>query len=68
MIRRLAAADAAALVDELSELLRDAVFDGASIGFVLPLEPGEIETYWQTVLAALRDGSRSCSPRSRGRR
>ena len=58
MIRRLEAADAETRLDELSELLRDAVQGGASIGFVLPLQPGEIETYWQSVLAALRDRSR----------
>ena len=58
MIQRLEAPDAAPRLDELSELLLDAVEGGASIGFVLPLQPGEIETYWQSVLAAPRDGSR----------
>lgn len=58
MIRRLEAADAAARLDALAELWRDAILGGASIGFVLPLAPDEIETYWQSVLAALRDRSR----------
>jgi acetyltransferase len=58
VIRRLEVADAEAEFEALVLLLRDAVLGGASIGFVLPLAPDEIETYWQSVLAALRDGSR----------
>ena len=57
-IRRLEIADAEARQGELALLLRDAVQGGASIGFVLPFEPGEIEAYWRGVLAALREGGR----------
>jgi acetyltransferase len=58
MIRRLEAADAEARLAELSGLLRDAVLGGASIGFVLPLAPGELEAYWQDVLEAVRERGR----------
>jgi acetyltransferase len=58
VIRRLEAAEAEAQLEALGRLLRDAVLGGASIGFVLPLEPAEIEVYWQGALAALHDGSR----------
>ena len=53
MIRRLEAADAEARLEELALLLRDAVLGGASIGFVLPLAPDEIETYWRDALEAV---------------
>jgi ribosomal protein S18 acetylase RimI-like enzyme len=58
LIRRLDAGAAAARLEALAALLRDAVAGGASIGFVLPLGHGEIEAYWQSVLAAVGDGSR----------
>jgi acetyltransferase len=57
-IRRLEAAAAEVLQGELALLLRDAVEGGASIGFVLPFEPGEVEAYWRGVLAAVREGGR----------
>jgi hypothetical protein len=46
------------------ELLQDAVAGGASIGFVLPLERGEVEAYWQNVAADLRQGVSRCLPPS----
>jgi ribosomal protein S18 acetylase RimI-like enzyme len=58
MIRRLEAADAEARLEELALLLRDAVLGGASIGFVLPLAPAELEAYWREVLGAVRRGGR----------
>ena len=58
MIRRLEAADAEARLEELALLLRDAVLGGASIGFVLPLAPDELETYWRDVLEAVRGRGR----------
>jgi ribosomal protein S18 acetylase RimI-like enzyme len=58
MIRRLEAADAEARLEELALLLRDAVLGGASIGFVLPLTPSELEVYWRDVLEAVRRGGR----------
>jgi hypothetical protein len=39
-------------------LVQDAVEGGASIGFVLPLKRRELEAYWQSVVAAMRDGER----------
>src|SRR5712692_2919645 len=41
-----------------AELLEDAVDNGASIGFLTPLAPGEADAYWRTVVAAIRAGSR----------
>ncbi|MGE6343892.1 GNAT family N-acetyltransferase [Bacillus mycoides] len=38
-------------LEELSELLKTVVNDGASIGFLPPLEQKEATNYWQTVLA-----------------
>ncbi|PGX95614.1 GNAT family N-acetyltransferase [Bacillus cereus] len=38
-------------IEELSELLKTVVNDGASIGFLPPLEQEESKKYWQTVLA-----------------
>jgi ribosomal protein S18 acetylase RimI-like enzyme len=58
MIRRLAAADVEARLAELSALLHDAVLGGASIGFVPPLAPGELEAYWQDTLEAVRKRGR----------
>lgn len=37
-------------VEELSNLLKTVVNDGASIGFLPPLEQKESEKYWETVL------------------
>jgi acetyltransferase len=58
MIRRLEAADAEALLGKLSALLRDSILGGASIGFVLPLAPAELEAYWRDVLEAVRERGR----------
>ena len=41
-----------------AELLEDAVDNGASIGFLPPMAPGEADAYWRTVVAAIRAGSR----------
>ncbi|MGZ9586630.1 N-acetyltransferase family protein [Paenibacillus marinisediminis] len=38
-------------IEELSELLKIVVDDGASVGFLPPLELDEATKYWQTVLA-----------------
>lgn len=38
-------------IDELSELLIQVVEDGASIGFLPPLDPSDSTSYWQNVLA-----------------
>ena len=42
----------------LVALLRDAVESGASVGFLPPLMDAEAGSYWATVAAGLRDGSR----------
>lgn len=52
-------ADAAAReIPALASLLEDAVDSGASVGFLPPMPPGEAAGYWQTVVAALRNGAR----------
>ncbi|PFA14585.1 GNAT family N-acetyltransferase [Bacillus cereus] len=38
-------------LNELSELLRKVVEDGASIGFLPPMEKVDAENYWETVLS-----------------
>jgi len=38
-------------VEELSKLLKTVVNDGASIGFLPPLDQKESEKYWETILA-----------------
>lgn len=45
-------------VASLTELLIDAVESGASVGFLPPLARPEAESYWETVIAALREGHR----------
>jgi ribosomal protein S18 acetylase RimI-like enzyme len=42
----------------LSRLLEDAVADGASVGFIHPMEKGQSLAYWKSVLPSLRDGSK----------
>jgi GNAT superfamily N-acetyltransferase len=42
----------------LIALLTDAVDSGASVGFLPPLAEAEADAYWQTVAAAVREGSR----------
>jgi ribosomal protein S18 acetylase RimI-like enzyme len=45
-------------MEQLSTLLIDAVADGASVGFLPPLERDEANAYWRGVIAAVEDGSR----------
>jgi ribosomal protein S18 acetylase RimI-like enzyme len=58
MIESLDAAGAVRARSELVALLADAVSSGASVGFLPPLDAGEAAAYWDSVVAALRDGSR----------
>jgi acetyltransferase len=44
------------ILSALSELLIDAVHNGASVGFLAPLSTDMAEKYWQKVFAALHDG------------
>ncbi len=45
-----------ARLPELGGLLTDAVQNGASVGFVLPLADGEVEAYWRKVGAEVSAG------------
>jgi acetyltransferase len=45
-------------VQQLADLLIDAVESGASIGFMPPLAESEALDYWRGVIAAMREGSR----------
>ena len=45
-------------IQQLADLLIDAVDSGASIGFMPPLTESEALNYWRSVIAAMRDGSR----------
>ena len=58
MITTLTADQAEAALDQLCELLMDAVASGASVGFMPPLERSEAEAYWRSVIGAMRAGSR----------
>jgi GNAT superfamily N-acetyltransferase len=58
-IRFLAATEAASHLDALVELLRDSVDNGASVGFLPPLETAEARAYWEGVIADLGPASRS---------
>lgn len=44
-------------VDELCELLRDAVEHGASVGYVKPIDNADVSAYWQGVLAEVAGGA-----------
>jgi len=45
-------------IQQLADLLMDAVASGASIGFMPPLTESEALNYWRSVIAAMRDRSR----------
>jgi ribosomal protein S18 acetylase RimI-like enzyme len=45
-------------LDALAELLADAVTNGASVGFLLPLAEGETRAYWEGLAPELAGGSR----------
>lgn len=49
---------ARALLPALARLLRDAVEGGASVGFLLPLPPSEVEAFWEGVLREVVDGGK----------
>ncbi len=57
-IRIVPAGELPALLPALTELLRDAVDGGASLGFLPPLDPAEGAAYWHSVLADVRAGTR----------
>jgi acetyltransferase len=45
-------------IQQLADLLVDAVDSGASVGFLPPLKESDALDYWRTVIAAMRDGRR----------
>jgi acetyltransferase len=45
-------------LEGLCDLLADAVGNGASVGFMKPIAPGEISAYWRRVLADIDGGNR----------
>ena len=53
VIKSLTAEQARACIAALSDLLRDAVESGASVGFVPPISDSEIRNYWMGVLAEM---------------
>jgi acetyltransferase len=49
---------AEAEIEQLSDLLIDAVDSGASVGFLPPLSRAEADAYWRSVITATLEGSR----------
>jgi acetyltransferase len=49
---------AKAEIEQLSDLLIDAVDSGASVGFLPPLSRAEADAYWRSVVDAMLEGSR----------
>jgi len=45
-------------IDQLTDLLIDAVDSGASIGFMPPVTTDQARAYWDEVIAAMRSGRR----------
>jgi acetyltransferase len=45
-------------IQQLADLLIDAVDSGASVGFMPPLTAPDASDYWRGVIAAMREGSR----------
>lgn len=58
MIERVDETQLETFLPELIALLKDAVDDGASIGFLPPLDNVEAEAYWQKARSQLADRSR----------
>jgi GNAT superfamily N-acetyltransferase len=58
MIQSFTAEETERAIQQLKDLLIDAVESGASIGFMPPLTEAEALEYWRSVIAAIRDGSR----------
>jgi len=58
MIQSFTSEEAERDIQQLADLLIDAVDSGASVGFLPPLQEPEALDYWRGVIAAMRDGSR----------
>src|SRR6266516_3464424 len=57
-ITRLTESEARAQLDRLIALLADTVNNGASVGFLRPLDPNLAREYWQDVCAAVGKGTK----------
>ena len=57
-VQRLDAAGIAPIRARLTEILIDCVADGASVGFLAPLDPAEADRYWQRTENAVAGGRR----------
>jgi acetyltransferase len=57
-IERLDADRLPAVVDELAELLKGAVEDGASLGYLAPMSIDAAREHWRSLQADVRDGTR----------
>ncbi len=57
-IIRVEAVETAHYMEELIGILQDAVENGASIGFMLPLEKAEAQAFWKTIFAEVANGQR----------
>jgi len=57
-IERLTSSDALQKLDDLAELLQDAVASGASVGFLPPLEHATAAAYWRGIVDDIDAGRR----------
>ena len=55
LVRTVEASELASLRPRLSEILVDCVRNGASVGFLDPLDPDEADSYWRRVAAAVAE-------------
>ena len=58
-VERIDAAHARTRLDDLAALLVEAVDEGAGVGFVAPLAPGEARAFWDGVLADVAQGRKA---------
>lgn len=58
-MQRIDAATARAHLDDLAALLKDAVDEGAGVGFVAPLTHAEARAYWEGALPDVASGQRA---------
>ncbi|MBO3758655.1 GNAT family N-acetyltransferase [Ciceribacter sp. L1K22] len=56
VIRQLDETEALKALPDLCDILADCVEDGASVGFMAPLAPGEAEAFWRGVIGGVKRG------------
>jgi ribosomal protein S18 acetylase RimI-like enzyme len=56
LVRAATAFEVGSLVPRLSEILVDCVRDGASVGFLDPLDPADAERYWLRIGTSVAEG------------